>query len=197
MGKEQALSALWTGFLKPRIPGTIRRFHATNAKNLPSITKHGLKQMDPGTPWNPGAGEGIYTSVYPDYFHGMPGDAVLAIDIPKYEYKTYPKLPHNPETPEYRYGMGLLARQNNDIDLYERFIIDTINDKGRVDIFQGKPLKPEWFTDIFYVGPDNNIYRYKPESQTKMLDWSSIIPEDITKLFKTTDEYIGPSIFRK
>lgn len=144
--------------LLPKLPGTIRRFHVTPVRNLESISKEGLLPSDPSHGANRGAG--VYTSVYPDYWHDVPGQAAIAIDIPKTEYKTLTKLPHNPETPAYRQGMGTTERLKNDIDYYERFIIDTIKDKGRVDIFSDR-LRPEWFTDIVYAGPDANIYRFE------------------------------------
>lgn len=144
--------------LLPRKPGTIRRFHVTPVRNLESILKEGLLPSDPSRGANEGVG--VYTSVGPVYWHDVPGEAAIAIDIPKAEYKTMAKLPHNPETPVYRRGMGTTERLKNDIDYFERFIIDTINDKGRVDIFSDR-LRPEWFTDIIYSGPDENIYRFK------------------------------------
>lgn len=189
----------WFSKLLKRKPNTIRRFHSTNTKNLPEIVSRGLEPRDPGYPGDrsaAGSGIGVYTAVHPDYFHEMPGDALIAIDIPKTQYKQMFRLPHNPETPEYRYGMGLAERQNNDIDLYERFIIDTINDKGRVDIFSDV-LSPDWFTDILYTGPDNNIYRYNRQTNTILNDWSKVPTDDITGKYSTTDELIGPSIFRE
>ena len=190
----------WQNKLIRRLPGTIRRFHATDAYKLPSIVKHGLLPSDPRTRLISGTstGRGVYTDVYPDvYFHEEPGEALIAVDIPKDEYRRMPRLAHNPETPEYRYGMGLAARKVSDqpdIDLYERYIIDTINDKGRVDVFTQDVLKPEWFTDIIYTGPDLNIYRYKPnKSNTKMLNWQTISDD----LFETSDELLGPSMLNK
>lgn len=155
--------------LLPRRPGTIRRFHVTPVRNLESISKEGLLPSDPFRGANKGTG--VYTSVDPVYWHNVPGEAAIAIDIPKAEYKTLAKLPHNPETPVYRRGMGTTERLKDDIDYCERFIIDTIKDKGRVDIFSDR-LKPEWFTDIIYSGPDDNIYRFK----SKLPD----MPNDIT-----------------
>ena len=189
----------WFSKLFNRKPGTIRRFHSTSTDNLSGIVNHGLEPRDPGYPGDKtkaGSGIGVYTSVHPDYFHEMPGDALIAIDIPKTQYKQMFRLPHNPETPERRYGMGLTERQNDDIDLYERFIIDTINDKGRVDIFSDV-LSPDWFTDILYVGPDNNIYRYNRQIIPDLVDWHKLPTDDITGKYSTTDELIGPSIFRE
>lgn len=37
----------WRTKLLPRVPKTIRRFHAINTENLPSIVKTGLQPMDP------------------------------------------------------------------------------------------------------------------------------------------------------
>lgn len=152
--------------------------------------------MDPGGAGYIPGGTGVYTSVYPDYFHEIPGEAVIAVDIPKDAYRHMYRLPHNPETPPSRYGMGTMQRLQDNIDYCERFIIDTINDKGRVDIFGQDRLKPEWFTDIMYVGPDYNIYRYKPQSQTKMLNWDVLdLPksEQRRRPFKTDDEFITRS----
>jgi hypothetical protein len=140
----------------------------------------------------------VYTDVYPDiYFHEMPGDALIAIDIPKDEYRRMPRLLHNPETPEYRYGMGLKTRQESDIDSWERFMIDTIYDKGRVDVFTQDALDPKWFTDIIYTGPDLNIYRYRPESKTKLLNWHTLSEDSYPMDFGTTDELIGESALKQ
>lgn len=55
-------------------------------------------------------------------------------------------------------------------------------------------LKPEWFTDIIYTGPDLNIYRYRPnKSNTKMLNWQTLSNDLFPIDFKTTDELIGTS----
>lgn len=189
----------WLDMLIGRAPNTIRRFHATGTSKLPQIVKEGLKPMDPGAHGGI-PGTGVYTSVYPDYFHESPGEAVIAIDIPKDAYRQMYRLPHNPETPPSRYGMGTARRLQNDIDYYERFIIDTINDKGRVDIFGQDRLKPEWFTDIVYVGPDYNIYRYKPQSQTKMLNWDMLdMPyseQRRIRPFDTNDEFLIESSWK-
>lgn len=192
----------WRTKLLPRRPKTIRRFHVTGTEKLPSIIKQGLLPLGPGTSWAPGQGRGVYTDVLPDiYFNEMPGDALIAVDIPKTDYRRMPRLLHNPETPEYRYGMGLTARhmsEDPDIDLYERYLMDTINDKGRVDVFTQDILKPDWFTDIIYTGPDLNIYRYKPaQSNTEMLDWHALPSTEYPIDFKTTDEYIGPSNLKR
>ena len=192
----------WRDNLIKRVPGTIRRFHVTSTEKLPSIASQGLLPLDPETVGAPGAGRGVYTDVHPDiYFHEMPGEALIAVDIPKDEYRRMPRLLHNPETPEYRYGMGLTARQaseQSDIDLWERYMIDTINDKGRVDVFTQDILKPEWFTDIIYTGPDLNIYRYRPnKSNSKMLNWQTLSDDLFPIDFKTTDELIGPSVNKR
>lgn len=187
----------WRTKLLPRTANTIRRFHATNTENLPSIINTGLQPMDPYRDI-PGKGRGVYTDVYPDiYFHEMPGDALIAIDIPKDEYRRMPRLLHNPETPKYRYGMGLEARQASDIDSWERFMMDTIYDKGRVDVFTQDVLNPKWFTDIIYTGPDLNIYRYTPESKTKLLDWHTLSEDAYPTDFGTADELIGESVLKR
>lgn len=186
-----------TKFLLPRRPGTIRRFHGTDVSKLPDIYKQGLLPSDPGY----GHGVGVYTSVHPDYFHDhMPRSSVIAVDIPKDYYKTASKLEHNPETPKRRYGMGTNERLLDPVDLYERFIIDTIKDKGRVDIFADR-LRPEWFTDAAYVGPDKNIYRYSgsvpQEFELSNSDWLDIQPgsleDDLLRKFITNDELLGRS----
>ena len=185
------------------VPGAIRRFHATPAKNLNSIRESGL------LPHNPGGrgGTGVYTSVYPDYFHEMPGSGLVVIDIPKTEYQALKRLPHNPETPVYRRGMGTTQRlkDNSGTDYCERFIVDTIQDKGRVDIFSDR-LRPEWFTDMVYVGPDNNIYRLgtrAPDMPKDISDtWDRLDSDELTKIIdkfnaSNTDELIGESFFKE
>lgn len=186
----------WFSKLFKRKPGTIRRFHGTHTNNLSDIVSRGLEPRDPGYGTSDEPGIGVYTAVHPEYFHEMPGDALITIDIPKTQYRQMFRLPHNPETPEYRYGMGLTERQNTSDDLIDRFIIDTINDKGRVDIFSDV-LSPDWFTDVLYVGPDNNIYRYNRRTIPVLDDWSKVPADDITGKYSTTDELIGPSVFRE
>lgn len=96
--------------------------------------------------------------------------------------------------------MGLTARQaseQSDLDLWERYMIDTINDKGRVDVFTQDVLNPKWFTDIIYTGPDLNIYRYRPESKTKLLNWHTLLEDSYPIDFGTTDELIGESALKR
>lgn len=96
--------------LLPMIPGHIRRFHGTQAKNAESIKTSGLKILPENTTHNffnekltrlPEY-KGIYTTVnpYPGYFSGTNTEqALVVLDIPKQWYQNVKRKAVNPEWP--------------------------------------------------------------------------------------------------